>query len=253
MALGIVFGLVAATYAWRFQSGRRNLPGFLSPWRLAAFLAGALALWVAAASPLAHWDQGHLTGHMIQHLLIMTVAAPLLLLGEPLYVLGRRRQPSASGGWRSPHPLLCWFAGTFTVIVWHVPALFELGMSWHGFQHATFFLAGLLFWVPVIRPWPTVARWPLWSIPLYLFLATLPCDGLSAFLAFCGRVIYPHYAAHAHCDGPALSALDDQQRAGALMWFWVTIAYLLPAALVTIDLLSPQKRAIPHGLARSAR
>src|SRR6185295_2722405 len=153
------------------------------------------------ASPLARWDEGHLTGHMIQHLLIMTVAAPLLLLGEPIYVLGNRRQPPPSAWWRSPHPLLCWFAGTFIVLVWHVPAAFELGMSWHGIQHATFFVAGLLFWVPVISPWPTAARWPRWSIPLYLFLATLPCDGLSAFLAFCDRVVYPHYAAHAHCDG----------------------------------------------------
>jgi Cytochrome c oxidase caa3 assembly factor (Caa3_CtaG) len=128
----------------------------------------------------------------------------------------------------------------------------------------------------VIKPWPTVSRWPRWSIPLYLFLATLPCDGLSAFLAFCGRVVYPQYAAlHAHCggspeDGPPrssgvdepptrafdevrvgahqaaapITALEDQQRAGALMWFWVTFAYLLPAALVTIELLSPRERRV---------
>jgi putative membrane protein len=251
MALSIALGLVALAYAGRFQSARRKLPGFLHSWRLVAFLAGVLALWGAVASPLAHWDQGHLTGHMIQHLLIMTVAAPLLLLGEPIFVLGNRRQPSSSAVWRSPHPLLCWFAGTFVVLVWHVPALFELGMAWHGLQHATFFLAGLLFWVPVIGPWPTVARWPRWSMPLYLFLATLPCDGLSAFLAFCGRVVYPRYAGHAHCD-MAVGALEDQQRAGALMWFWVTIAYLLPAVLITIELLSPQRRAGPRSLARSA-
>jgi cytochrome c oxidase assembly factor CtaG len=106
-------------------------------------------------------------------------------------------------------------------------------------MHASFFAAGLLFWVPVLRPWPTVSHWPLWSVPLYLFVATLPCDALSAFLTFCGRVMYPHYAAlNETCGG--LSPLEDQVRAGALMWFWVTIAYLVPATLVTFDLLSPR-------------
>ena len=200
-------------------------------------MTGVVSLWAAVASPLARLDQGQLTAHMIQHLLIMTVAAPLLLLGEPAFVclsgLPERRS------WRSPHPALCWFAGTFVVLAWHVPTLFEVGMRWHGVQHATFLFAGLLFWVPVIQPWPTVARWPRWSIPLYLFLATLPCDALSAFLVFCGRVVYPRYCAMgAHvCVLP----LEDQARAGALMWLWVTIAYLVPAALVTIELLSPPR------------
>jgi cytochrome c oxidase assembly factor CtaG len=114
-------------------------------------------------------------------------------------------------------------------------------MQWHGVQHATFLAAGVLFWVPVIQPWPTVSRWPRWSIPVYLFLATLPCDALSAFLTFCGRVVYPRYGSmHVHSG---VSPLEDQGRAGALMWFWVTIAYLVPAVLVTIELLSPRRSA----------
>jgi putative membrane protein len=213
-----------------------------STWRRWAFLTGVVALWAAVASPIAHLDRGHLTGHMIQHLLLMTVAAPLLLWGEPVRVFQQRFRPGTSGWcWRSPHPALCWFVGTFTVLVWHVPAIFAFGMRWHGFQHATFLVAGLLFWLPVIRPWPTVAHWPSWSIPLYLFLATLPCDALSAFLVFCGRVVYPQYGAlHAECS-MGISALEDQQRAGALMWFWVTFAYLVPAVWVTIGLLSEPK------------
>jgi putative membrane protein len=243
VALGVVLALMAGAYGWSWRSLRHADASAVSVARLCAFLAGVVSLWAAVASPLAHLDQGHLTAHMIQHLLIMTVAAPLLLLGEPGYVLWPRasRLP-----WRSPHPALCWFAGTFVVIAWHVPALFEIGMRWHGFQHATFLAAGLLFWVPVIRPWPTVSRWPRWSIPAYLFLATLPCDGLSAFLAFCGRVVYPRYGSmHMHVHS-GISPLEDQARAGALMWFWVTIAYLVPAALVTIELLSPQRRARPR-------
>jgi putative membrane protein len=125
-----------------------------------------------------------------------------------------------------------------TVIGWHVPTLFQLGMrseGWHRVEHANFFAAGLLFWWPVVKPWPSLARWPQWSIPLYLFLATLPCDALSAFLTFCNRMIYPHYLS-------AHSPLGDQERAGALMWVWVTFAYLVPATVVTIQMLSPRRR-----------
>ena len=88
--------------------------------------------------------------------------------------------------------------------------------------------------------------WPRWRIPLYLFLATLPCDALSAFLAFCDRVVYSHYqTANQLFD---LSPLSDQACAGALMWVCVTFAYLAPAAGVTIQLLSPQRGASKVGL-----
>ena len=75
--------------------------------------------------------------------------------------------------------------------------------------------------------------------PSVSFLATLPCDALSAFLVFCGRVVYPRYCAMG--ADVCILPLEDQARAGALMWLWVTIAYLVPAALVTIELLSPPR------------
>ncbi|MEI9938625.1 MAG: cytochrome c oxidase assembly protein [Pseudomonadota bacterium] len=237
--------LAAAAYGWRFRSlhGARGRP---SMGRLAAFLVGLLALWVAMASPIAQLDLGHLTGHMIQHLLIMTVGAPLVLWAEPIHVLAAGR-PRAMlvRHLPSPHPALCWFVGTSVVLFWHVPSVFAFGMRWHGLQHVTFLLAGLLFWLPVIQPWPSASAWPPWSIPLYLFLATLPCDGLSALLAFCGRVVYSHYGAMSpNCPMlNGLSPLEDQQRAAALMWCWVTFAYLTPAAFVTVELLSPKRPA----------
>jgi putative membrane protein len=181
-----------------------------------ALAAGALALWVAVWSTLALLDHQLLTAHMVEHLLLMIIAAPLILLGLPVIRL-------------RIHPVICWLVSAAVVIGWHVPALFELGMqskSWHAVEDASFFAAGLLFW------WPVIGREPRWSVPLYLFLATLPCDALSAFLTFCGRVIYPHYL-------HAPRALADQELAGALMWTAVTFAYLGPAAAVTIKLLTP--------------
>jgi putative membrane protein len=188
----------------------------------------------------------------------MTVSAPLALLGAPVIVLLNglpkpfarlvsgpllRCSPVHTLGHMVTHPLFCWFAGTATVIIWHIPALFELGMGsarWHDVEYACFFAAGILFWWPVVQPWPSLASWTRWGVPMYLFLATLPCDALSGFLTFCNRVVYPHYlSAHRLFD---ISPLADQESAGALMWVWVTFAYLVPAAVVTIQMLSPQRR-----------
>jgi cytochrome c oxidase assembly factor CtaG len=117
-----------------------------------------------------------------------------------------------------------------------------LGMRserWHQFEQLTFLAAGVLFWRPVIQQWSATKR-PQWSVPLYLFLATLPCDALSAFLVFCGHVVYRQYVTG---HGPFRpSALEDQALAGALMWTTVTFAYLIPAVVVTTQLLSGEPR-----------
>ncbi len=118
-------------------------------------MLGIVFLWAGVASPIAELDRGQLTGHMIQHLLIMTLAAPLLLLGEPIALFWLAWRPqSALPRWPTPHPLLCWLAGTGVVLTWHLPPAFAFGMRWHGLQHATFLIAGLLFWLPVIQPRP---------------------------------------------------------------------------------------------------
>jgi putative membrane protein len=252
----IAVALVYLRGWWRLRNG---LPYAVSAWRPAAFIVGLFSLWAAAGSPLAALDHRFLTAHMMQHLLLMTAAAPLILLGAPLVTLLHGlpqgflhclRVPSlrsALARWFGSvvaHPVSCWLAGAGAVIGWHIPALFELGMrsaGWHAIEDACFITAGLLFWWPVVRPWPCVATWPRWAVPVYLFLATLPCDALSAFLTFCGRVVYPHYA---------FSSLADQERAGALMWVWVTFVYLAPAAVITMQLLSPRVGACGTALDR---
>jgi putative membrane protein len=204
-------------------------------WRIAAFTSGIAAIWIAAVSPIGHLDHHSLTAHMFQHLVLMLGAAPLILLGAG----------SILAQWR-PKLTLCWLAGAVTVLAWHVPAIFELALRshcWHEFEHASFFLAGILFWWPVFQPAP----YSRWSVPVYLFLATLPCDALSAFLAFCGHVVYrPYLSFSSGLFG--LSPLDDQALAGALMWVTVTFAYMIPALLLTARLLSSERKGAADAL-----
>ena len=256
--------VVAFVYVRGWIRLRRNLTDLVPASRLVYFLAGLIVLWVASASRLSTLDHELLTGHMLQHLLLMTVAAPLILMGAPVITLlhgvSRRFARGALAATHfmgirqlsraAAHPVICWLAGTVTVIFWHIPRLFELGMmsdTWHAVEQASFLGAGLLFWWPIVEPWPTIASYPHWAWPIYLFLAMLPCDALSAFLTFCDRVVYPAYAPDRRFD---LSALQDQQWAGALMWVWVTFAYMLPAALITIRLLYPQSVLRAEGSAR---
>jgi len=212
-------------------------------------------VWAALGSPLVAYDHDLLTVHMIQHLLLMTFAPALILLGEPFLsfwnglprfgqnVLGPLfRQPSVKRFGRAlSRPALCWTVSALTLLGWHVPSLFTLGMHsemWHAVEQASFLWAGFLFWWPVVHPWPSVSTWSQWSTLLYLFLATLPCDLLSGFLMFSDRVAYPVYFSMPRHFG--FSVLADQQCAAALMWTCVTLVYLVPAAILSTRLLSPR-------------
>lgn len=262
--------LVALAYLRGWLSYRTSSPNTIPSWRLAAFMAGLFSVWIAEGSPLMAIDDDLLTIHMTQHILLMGVAPPLILLGAPvlpvLYGLPRRfvhRALNPILRWRmlrtiwktASHPSFAWLAYAVALIGWHLPAAFELALRsspWHDVEHACFFWTGVLFWWPVIQPWPSVPRWPRWRIPLYLFFATLPCDTLSAFLTFCGRVVYPYYLSAPRLF--SLSPLLDQQCAGALMWVCATFIYLIPAVIITVQLLSaPAARFAGHGQAAAQR
>jgi len=251
----ITFGLVllAFVYCRGWLRIRNASPTLIPLWRLAAFVSGMFLLWIALGSRLAVLDHQLLTVHMMKHLLLMTAGAPLILLGAPSLplqcglpkyfmhrsLLLRSRTPPLFAHLFS-NSIFCWLAGAAAVIAWHIPALFNLAMSshtWHIVQDASFLSAGLLFWRPIVQPWSSDAKPPRWSMPLYLFLAAFPCDILSAFLTFCGRVVYPSYASAARVFN--LSPLQDQECAGALMWVCVTFAYLIPAVVITMQILTP--------------
>jgi cytochrome c oxidase assembly factor CtaG len=213
-------------------------------WRAVCLAVGLFLVWIAVASPVSWCESQSLTGHMVGHLLLMSLAPPLIWLSEPVrWLFSRaapliRMGPIRKAGAAMGHPVTCWLAATGALVGWHIPAALSLGMqsgTWHAIEQASFLAAGLLFWWPVVRPWPAVSTERGWSMVVYLFLGTLPCDILSGFLVFSERVAYPVYLSHGHST---VSILDDQQYAGALMWTVVTIVYLVAGVIVTTRLLS---------------
>src|SRR5258708_1327646 len=246
-----VLGLLLATI-WLYARGWRRLhrerPARYTTARLAAFLAGIAALFLAIASPIDAFAAFLLQVHMIQHLLLLMIAPPLIWLGQPVIpilrglpgrVLTIGLGPFLSSralrrfGRAITHPVFCWLTMSAAVIFWHLPRWYELGLnsaSWHAFEHACFFSAALLFWWPVVQVWPSHSAWPRWAMIPYLVLADLVNTGLSAWLVFSGHVVYRSYELGPRLWG--ISALDDQSTAGAIMWGPGSAAYLVPAFLI---------------------
>ena len=248
--------LLALVYMRGWVRVRRLDLHLINGWRAVSFLVGLFFIWAAVASPLAALDHEMLTAHMAQHLLLMTLAPPLIWLGAPVKALLGGLPPLfvqvviapifcspliKGFGKTLTQPAIAWFGAAATLVGWHISALFMLGMRsgvGHAIEQSSFLVTGLLFWWPVVRPWPTITELPEWSILLYLFLATLPCDILSGFLVFCDRVVYPAYFASTQPFG--LSVLQDQQCAGALMWTCVTLVYMIAGTIGTARLLSAE-------------
>ena len=184
--------------------------------------------------------------HMVRHVLLGSVLPPLVWLIAPSVVpafhIPRRARAALTPLARAlTHPATTWLTGTVTVIGWHIPVAFALAQrsgAWGAAQDASFVLTGLMFWWPVIRPWPSAERLPDVLIPLYLFAATLPCDALSAFLVFSDRVVYHQSTADA--EHAMAAALAVQQEAGAFMWVTITFLYLVPALLMTMHAVVAQ-------------
>ena len=253
-ALGIA--LTAVVYARGFVLARRTRSNELPPWRGACFLAGLFSLWIALASPIDALDDFLLSSHMIQHFILMSVAPPLMMLGDPVvpllrglprWLICKPLHPLFTSRALQKiihvltHPATIWIAANAAYLGWHVPAAFELTFrseSIHQLEHLCFFLTSIGFWWVVFAPWPSRSRWPRWTVIPYLLSADLVNTILSALLAFSGRVLYPSYAAAPRVTH--LTALQDQVAAGSEMWVLNSIVFLIPAVILTMQLLTPR-------------
>jgi len=238
---------------WLFV--RQKLPNRFDAARLAAFQSGLIVVLLALTSPIDAFAGLLLFVHMTQHILLTMVAPPLLLLGAPMLpllrglprlVLARVAGPVLAiallrnVGALLVRPIVALTSFSITTIVWHIPSLYELALRsefWHQIEHISFFFTGLLFWWPVVGPWPSRAHWSGWAMILYLLVADLVNTAVSAVLCFAERVLYPTYAVAPELWG--ISALADQATAGAIMWVAGSLAFLLPVGWILNRLLEP--------------
>ncbi|HEU4828704.1 MAG TPA: cytochrome c oxidase assembly protein [Gemmatimonadales bacterium] len=212
--------------------------------RVPLFVAGWIVLALALASPLHPLGSALFSAHMLQHELVMAVAAPLLVLGRPLAPV----MFALPGGWRRPagswaggrhtrplveffaHPLVATLLHAAAVLTWHLPPLYESTLrseGLHAAQHASFLITAVIFWWSLLRGGARPRRG---AAVIALFITTVYTGGLGALLTVSGS---PWYTAYGNAAAAwELTPLEDQQLAGIIMWMPGSGPYLLAALML---------------------
>ncbi len=218
--------------------------------RGAAFYGGIATIVIALDTPIDAYADKLMWMHMVQHVLLLTIAPPLLVLGRawprlwyPLPVVVRRGGARAFA-WGAPlaHPAVALALMSATVGIWHVPALYDATLRndlVHQFEHLTFVVTAIMFWAPVLGAPPLRARLGDAARCLYLILAIVPTWILSIGLAFAPKPLYA-YGTLAHRPG-GISALADQQLAAGVMWVPGSLVYVVAACVALYVWLDPSR------------
>jgi putative copper resistance protein D len=245
---------VAGAYLWAARHVDRAHPGNRQPpHRKWLFLAGLVAIGAALLSPIEAYEGALFSVHMVQHMLLELVAAPLLLAGAPITLALRVSTPRARRVLlavlqsRVVHalsfPVIAWVLFAAVNWGWHFSVLYDQALenqALHYFQHATFLGAALLFWWPAIGVDPSPWRLPHPVRLLYLFMAMPQNSFLGVALLQAKTVLYPHYVTNVRDWG--LAPLEDQQLGGVIMWVLGDIAFLAGMAIVVILWMRHEER-----------
>ena len=267
--------IVAVVVAWHeiglARLARRSLPARTRERRIRSlwFYAGLAVLLLAVVSPIDYWSDSYFMVHMVQHLLLMFAAPSLVVAGAPGQPLldalpGRSGQAVTrevlAGGWSRPlraawrfltEPLVAVALFNLVMIVWHIPAAFDLAQNnqlVHIYlMHASFFLAGVLFWLQFIPSPPFRSRMPLLGRAAALLATNVVMIFIAMTLSvFASHSIYPVYD---HVPGVTLPPFADQQIGAAILWvcgdFWA-----LPTMIVTVRKLLSDDTGIGTALDR---
>jgi putative membrane protein len=222
-----------------------------------SFAAGWLLLALTLLSPLHALGGVLFSAHMAQHELLMTVAAPLVVMGRPLipfvWALSPR-QRRITGQWTSArsvalswraltHPASAFFIHAAAIWVWHLPSLYDATVTseaMHAAQHASFVGTALLFWWAVLHP--SLARGGTPASIGLLFGTLLHTGALGAVLTLTSRLIYSAYAT---TTGPwGLTPIEDQQVGGLIMWVPGGLAYVVAALALVVRLFRESERRV---------
>jgi cytochrome c oxidase assembly factor CtaG len=258
---GPAFAWVVGAAILYWLGGARVASSRSAGWRTTCFVAGLAAIVVALDSPVDDLAEELLWVHMVQHILLLVVAPPLLALARPWnrmwhgLPLGLRRRTARAVA-QSPglaplrtaagvlqDPVVAWLAFNVTFVAWHIPAAYDATLDYpfvHALEHAMFFGTALLFWTRVIDspPW----RSPLREVPraVYLGLAMVVSWMLAIAFAVSTSPVYAPYAAEASRPG-GLSALADQQLAAGVMWVPGSIPLAIGILIIVYRWLQPNR------------
>jgi cytochrome c oxidase assembly factor CtaG len=267
--------LVAVVVAWHetglARLARRSRPERTRERRIRSlwFYSGLLVLLIAVASPVDYWSDSYFMVHMVQHLLLMFAAPSLVVAGAPGQPLldalpGRSGQAVTrevlAGGWSRPlravwrfltEPVVAVVLFNLVMVAWHIPAAFDLAQNnqlvhiW--VMHASFFLAGVLFWLQFIPSPPFRSRMPLLGRAAALLATNVVMIFIAMTLSiFASHSVYPVYD---HVPGVTLPPFADQQIGAAILWvcgdFWA-----LPTMIVTIRKLLNDETGVGTALDR---
>ncbi len=238
--------LAALVYRWAVVRVHRAHPGNPHPtYRSWLFGGGLAAIGVALLSPIEAYEGTLFSVHMVQHMLLELVAAPLLLAGAPITLTLRTSSPAVrrallrvlhSRALRAlSFPVVAWILFAAVNWGWHFSVLYDEALentALHYLQHATFLGAALLFWWPVIGADPSPWRLPHPVRLLYLFLAMPQNSFLGVALMSASTVLYPHYLTNGRTWG--MTPIDDQALGGVIMWVVGDLAFLAGMAAVVV-------------------
>jgi putative membrane protein len=226
-------------------------------WEAAAYGCGWLALALALISPLHSLGEVLFSAHMVQHEVLMIIAAPLLVLGRPLvpflWALPMRWRRSAGNlskenwvksSWRFvTAPLVAWLIHGVALWVWHLPALFQATLESdviHSLQHISFLGSALLFWWALIYGRQGALGYG--AGVLYVFSTAMHSGLLGALLTFASKTWYPAYSKLTPVWG--LSPIEDQQLGGLIMWVPAGIVYAGAGLLLFVAWLKASEKRL---------
>ena len=229
--------ILAALYLLAIGPWRRRLGGTaVHPARVFAFLFALAVAVLSLGGPIHDLAEHYLFSvHMVQHLLLAELFAPLLILGIPSWLWDALLRPRAAGAvWRVAAGVPIGF-GFYTVVfmIWHLPPLYNLMMRAHGFHivmHLMVMVSSVLMWYPVVASATVVRPLEPAAKMLYLFVLGTPMMIVAAIITFANQPLYEWYALAPRLWG--LSAVDDQRLGGVIMWvpgavvFWVLLTVI---------------------------
>jgi putative membrane protein len=205
-------------------------------WQPVCFTSGVLVLFVSLNGPIHELSDFYLfSAHMVQHLLLTLVMAPLLLVGTPDWLFRAliRRTVGFDVARALTSPLIAFGIYNIVFCGWHLPMFYNWALEDHNVhivQHLMFIAAAVLMWWPVVDPLPELSRMITPLRIVYLFALSIPMSVVSALITLNDSVLYTWYSDARRIF--TLDALEDQQLGGLIMWvpgaliFWVAISIL---------------------------